>query len=101
MSFPTKEERSKCWTSRDTYWQCLSENAPQHSSTSGEKVPDICKQLRKTFETSCPSQWVKHFDRKRTYEQFKEKMDKGFDPLEEQMKEKPQQKKNIYILYWT
>jgi len=33
---------------------------------------------------------VKHFDRKRTYELFKIRMEKGFDPLEE----KQQQQKN-------
>ncbi|KNC26528.1 hypothetical protein FF38_04162 [Lucilia cuprina] len=64
MSFLNKEERAKCWGHRDEYWKCLSENAPQHSSTSGEKVPDACKKLRKLFETSCPSTW-------------------GYDPLDE------------------
>ncbi|XP_018784256.1 PREDICTED: cytochrome c oxidase assembly factor 6 homolog [Bactrocera latifrons] len=86
MSFPTKEERTRCWASRDEYWECLNENAPKHSSTSGEKVPDVCQKLRKAFEGSCPRQWVKHFDRKRTYEQFKERMEKGYDPLEEKNK---------------
>lgn len=86
MGFPTKEERAKCWESRDIYWQCLDESAPTHSSTSGEQVPKVCRELRKIFETSCPGQWVKHFDRKRTYEQFKVKMEKGYDPLEERKK---------------
>ncbi|EDW82691.1 uncharacterized protein Dwil_GK24999 [Drosophila willistoni] len=90
MSFPDKSERAKCWTARDDYWKCLDENAPKHSSTSGEKVPNACQILRKAFVQSCPGQWVKHFDRKRTYEQFKEKMAKGYDPLEERKgSEKP------------
>jgi len=82
MSFPTKEERAKCWNNRDAFWACLDSTAPQHSSTSGEKVPEQCVKLRKLFETSCPSQWVKHFDRKRNYEMFKERMKEGFDPIE-------------------
>lgn len=82
MSFLDKEERAKCWKYRDEFWKCLSENAPLHSSTSGEKVPDACKQYRKLFETNCPNTWVKHFDRKRTYEQFKEKIQQGYDPLD-------------------
>ncbi|XP_067634696.1 cytochrome c oxidase assembly factor 6 homolog [Eurosta solidaginis] len=82
MSFPTKEERERCWGARDEYWQCLTEHAPNHSSTSGEKVPEVCKKLRKVFESSCPRQWVKHFDRRRTYEQFKKRMEQGYDPLE-------------------
>ncbi|XP_037935582.1 cytochrome c oxidase assembly factor 6 homolog [Teleopsis dalmanni] len=86
MSFPNKEQRAKCWSSRDEYWKCLDQNSPQHSSTSGESVPNACKQMRKLFETSCPSQWVKHFDRKRTYEQFKAKMQEGYDPIPTEQK---------------
>lgn len=67
MSFLTKDERKKCWDSRDRYWDCL-------DGTAEEK--ERCLQLRKQYETSCPSQWVKHFDRKRTYLQFKEKIEK-------------------------
>jgi len=88
MSFPDKETRQQCWSSRDAYWKCLDDNAPKHSSTSGEKVPESCLKLRKAFESACPNQWVKHFDRKRSYEQFKEKMSKGFDPVEENLKQK-------------
>lgn len=84
MSFPTKEERSKCWNARDQFWACLESNAPKHTATSGEETPEKCEKLRKLFEKNCPGQWVKHFDRKRTYELFKKKMEKGFDPLEKQ-----------------
>ncbi|XP_055842888.1 cytochrome c oxidase assembly factor 6 homolog [Episyrphus balteatus] len=86
MSFPTKDERAKCWKARDDFWACLDTHAPGHQSTSGEAVPKQCADLRKLYEKSCPSQWVKHFDRKRTYEQFKEKVSKGFDPLEQKEK---------------
>lgn len=82
MSFPNKDEREKCWQARDIYWQCLESNAPQHNSTSGEDVPSACKKLRKAFESGCPKQWVKHFDRKRTYDQFKKRMETGFEPIE-------------------
>ncbi|XP_046384224.1 cytochrome c oxidase assembly factor 6 homolog isoform X2 [Ischnura elegans] len=67
MSFPTKDERKKCWDARDKYWSCL-DVAPEEK--------EQCLQLRKLYETSCPAQWVKHFDRKRTYLQFKEKIEK-------------------------
>lgn len=82
MSFLNKEERQKCWGDRDEYWKCLNEYAPQHNSTSGEKVPEQCKKFRKMFESSCPSIWVKHFDRKRTYTEFKKKIEQGYDPLD-------------------
>ncbi|XP_014246993.1 cytochrome c oxidase assembly factor 6 homolog [Cimex lectularius] len=75
MSFPKKEEREACWDSRDKYWQCLD------TATEPEKQ---CAQLRKFYETSCPVQWVKHFDRKRSYLKFKEKIEQhGYEPLEE------------------
>lgn len=83
MSFPSKDERAKCWIARDEFWSCLDTHAPNHQSTSGESVPKRCADLRKFYEKSCPSQWVKHFDRKRTYEQFKEQINKGYDPLEQ------------------
>lgn len=83
-SFPTKEQRRVCWESRDTYWQCLDDKAPAHQATSGDKEPAVCLQFRKLFQANCPSQWVKHFDRKRTYEQFKEKVQAGYDPLKQQ-----------------
>lgn len=74
MSLLTTEERKKCWANRDPFWKC------QHSSTSGENVPDQCQQFGKLVESSC-FQWVKHFDRKRTYDQFKARMEGGYDPM--------------------
>lgn len=86
--FPSKEQRSVCWDARDKYWQCLDKNAPEHQSTSGVAEPAACIQLRKLFLSSCPGQWVKHFDRKRTYDLFKLKMEKGYDPLAENRESK-------------
>lgn len=91
MSFPDREQRTKCWTARDDYWKCLDEHAPQHNSTSGEKVPSACQKFRKLFESNCSMQWVKHFDRKRTFEHFKERMNKGYDPLDERSQSRQQQ----------
>lgn len=33
---------------------------------------------------------IRHFDRKRTYEQFKKRMEKGFDPLKNEQKQQQQ-----------
>ncbi|CAG9761976.1 unnamed protein product [Ceutorhynchus assimilis] len=65
MSFPTKEERAVCWSARDKYWECLDKGAESQ-----------CKEFRKLYEQSCTAQWVKHFDRKRSYLAFKEKIEK-------------------------
>lgn len=81
MSFPDKAQRQQCWDSRDKYWQCLDKYAPEYTPSSGQDGPKECAQIRKLYESSCPAQWVKHFDRKRTYEQFKEKLNAGYDPV--------------------
>lgn len=83
MSFPDKGHRELCWKARDSYWDCLDKNAPEYSATSGKPEPKACIQLRKLFEKNCPAQWVKHFDRKRNYEQFKAKMSQGQDPIKD------------------
>ncbi|KAJ8952406.1 hypothetical protein NQ318_014498 [Aromia moschata] len=77
MSFPTKVERSLCWEARDKYWECL-DNKKESDKDS------ICVEFRKVYEKSCSSQWVKHFDRKRNYLQFKEKIEKDGIPSKHQ-----------------
>lgn len=84
MSFPTREERAKCWSARDKYWECLDKNNIQGSPNSNDKV---CKEFRQFYEQNCSAQWVKHFDRKRNYLVFKEKIEKeGYEPLESEKK---------------
>ncbi|XP_022901509.1 cytochrome c oxidase assembly factor 6 homolog [Onthophagus taurus] len=78
MSFPSREERAKCWGARDQYWECLDKNQIGDSAKDGP-----CAQFRKMYEQSCSGQWVKHFDRKRNYLKYKEKIEKdGYEPLE-------------------
>ncbi|XKL62270.1 hypothetical protein PGB90_002103 [Kerria lacca] len=67
MSFPTKDQRQKCWGAKDKYWECL-ESSSEHQ--------EACAELRTVYETLCPAQWVKHFDRKRSYLIFKEQIEK-------------------------
>lgn len=84
MSFPTREERSKCWSARDKYWECLDKNKVQESPS---KPQTVCSEFRKMYEQSCSAQWVKHFDRKRNYLIFKDKIEKeGYEPLESDKK---------------
>lgn len=79
MSFPTKEERTKCWDARDKYWECLDKHNISDAVKEGP-----CVEFRKIYEECCLPQWVKHFDRKRSYLQFKNKIEKeGYEPLSE------------------
>lgn len=48
MSFPNKEERTKCWNYRDEYWNCLDEG----------KSETECKKFREQYEKFCPALWV-------------------------------------------
>ncbi|XP_042665529.1 cytochrome c oxidase assembly factor 6 homolog [Centrocercus urophasianus] len=74
MSAPTMEERKACWAARDEFWRCLdghTEDAPR------------CEKLRRSFESLCPQQWVKYFDKRRDFLKYKEKLEsEGFQPPE-------------------
>lgn len=83
MSFPDKAQRKVCWDSRDRYWACLDDKNIKDSLLK----PKACAELRRVFEKSCPTQWVTHFDRKRDFEVFKERMQKeGFEPIKDEAK---------------
>lgn len=74
MSAPNKEQRKICWNARDKYSQCLDQYAPSYLPTSGEKGPNECEKLRSEMINECPAKWVQHFDQRRGYEQYKQKM---------------------------
>ncbi|XP_002717374.1 cytochrome c oxidase assembly factor 6 homolog [Oryctolagus cuniculus] len=72
MAAPTMKERQACWGARDEYWKCLDEHMEDASQ---------CRKLRSSFESSCPQQWIKYFDKRRDYLKFKEKFEAGqFQP---------------------
>jgi len=93
MSFPSKSDREKCWNSRDALWECLDKAAASVGGGGSSKgrngdaeidaqhMATVCSQFRVAYESSCPKQWIKHFDRKRAYLKFKDKIQKdGYEP---------------------
>ncbi|KAL7632335.1 UNVERIFIED_CONTAM: hypothetical protein RMT77_017338 [Armadillidium vulgare] len=74
-AFPNKEARYICWNSRDDYWKCIDSDGN-------------CESLRKIFEEKCPPIWVKHFDRRKQYLDFKEKLKDGYEPLSDENNQK-------------
>ncbi|XP_008147999.1 cytochrome c oxidase assembly factor 6 homolog [Eptesicus fuscus] len=71
MAAPSMKERQACWGARDEYWKCLDEH----------EDAGPCQTLRRSFEASCPQQWIKYFDKRRDYLKFKEKFEAGqFQP---------------------
>ncbi|NXG28094.1 COA6 factor, partial [Dromaius novaehollandiae] len=74
MSAPTMEERKACWRARDEFWECLDKNSEDASN---------CQKLRLSFESRCPQQWVKYFDKRRDYLKYKKKLEmEGYFPPE-------------------
>lgn len=78
MSFPKKAERIKCYSARDEYWNCMDQQG-ENSDT----IETACANFKKLFEQNCPAQWVTHFERKYRYLKFKEKVEGGYDPVEQ------------------
>nr|XP_053628193.1 cytochrome c oxidase assembly factor 6 homolog isoform X2 [Cherax quadricarinatus]XP_053628194.1 cytochrome c oxidase assembly factor 6 homolog isoform X2 [Cherax quadricarinatus] len=72
--FPNKESRYQCWESRDKLWECLDLGG----------TDETCKEFRNKYVELCPGTWVKHFDRKRKYQLFKEQINQGYEPLDSQ-----------------
>ncbi|XP_026560987.1 cytochrome c oxidase assembly factor 6 homolog [Pseudonaja textilis] len=68
MSAPSMKERKACWDARDFYWKCLDENM---------KDTLKCDKLKCSFENLCPPQWVKYFNKRRDYLQYKAQMEAG------------------------
>ncbi|CAH2251218.1 cytochrome c oxidase assembly factor 6 homolog [Pelobates cultripes] len=76
MAAPTAKERKACWDARDQYWHCLDSNRDDDTK---------CQALRHCFESRCPQQWLKYFDKRRDYLKFKEKLEMGeYQPPETQ-----------------
>ena len=82
-SFPKKEDRKRCYAARDEYWNCMD----LHEGKEEKELHEVCKKVQQLFQSNCPDQWVKHFDRKYKYQKFKQQLaDSGVDPVEETVK---------------
>lgn len=83
MSFPLKEQRLKCYSARDEFWNCLDRHNYAKNLENDDEIPDECKKLKTLFKTECPQQWVQHFNRKYNYLKFKEKIETGYEPIDD------------------
>ncbi|KAK2832564.1 hypothetical protein Q7C36_016026 [Tachysurus vachellii] len=74
MSAPNAKQRQACWGARDELWKCLDLNLDNTA---------VCEEYHRVYKASCPAQWVKHFDKRRDFLKYKEKLEKeGFEPAE-------------------
>ncbi|ESP02868.1 hypothetical protein LOTGIDRAFT_185601 [Lottia gigantea] len=72
MAYPNKEEREICYKARDDFWKCVEDN-------DGDKSK--CKKLRSIYESKCSKSWVKHFDKRVEFLNYKKQMAAGYDPI--------------------
>ena len=52
---PSREERAKCWKSRDAFFKCLDEH---NAGDDPSEFPKACAKDRSKFESACASSWV-------------------------------------------
>lgn len=51
---PTREDRQKCWETRDAYFACLDRAEVIKAGTEGK----ACSSERDTYEKNCAKSWV-------------------------------------------
>ena len=72
-----REQRCICHAARDAYFKCTKYNIQDN----GEMVE--CRELRNTFEQSCPAKWFHLFieNRRKVYEEWNRTRGKTVNPL--------------------
>ncbi|EGD82380.1 hypothetical protein PTSG_11412 [Salpingoeca rosetta] len=75
----SKEQRKACWAARDEYYHCC--------ATKGKEA---CDDLKKKFYEQCPTAWVRHFERRHMYDQYRQKLlTQGYKLKEKEDSESP------------
>lgn len=69
-----KEDRAKCWATRDAYWNCVIDllKKPENKDFGDTEIRQRCIGERDAYEAICPGVWVEHFDKKKEFELFKQ-----------------------------
>ncbi|KAG9077201.1 hypothetical protein FS749_010936 [Ceratobasidium sp. UAMH 11750] len=61
MSAPNREERKRCWDSRDAYFGCLDRAGVVAPGREG----GTCNAENKIYEKNCAASWVAYFNKQR------------------------------------
>ncbi|KZO91100.1 hypothetical protein CALVIDRAFT_489578 [Calocera viscosa TUFC12733] len=59
---PKRDDRKRCWDSRDAYFLCLDK---ANLLAPGSETGSTCAKERKGYEASCAKSWVEYFDKRR------------------------------------
>ncbi|KAF8463934.1 cytochrome oxidase c subunit VIb-domain-containing protein [Russula ochroleuca] len=57
----SREDRSKCWETRDAYFSCLDAAEVVVPGTEGSK----CASQRNAYEQNCAKSWIDYFNQRR------------------------------------
>ncbi|KAH9988854.1 cytochrome oxidase c subunit VIb-domain-containing protein [Russula vinacea] len=57
----SREDRSKCWETRDAYFSCLDAAEVVVPGTEGSK----CASQRNAYEKNCAKSWIDYFNQRR------------------------------------
>ncbi|KAF9048920.1 cytochrome oxidase c subunit VIb-domain-containing protein [Panaeolus papilionaceus] len=60
-SAPTRENRKRCWETRDAYFACLDKAAVVKPGDEGT----VCNADKKLYEENCAKSWIEYFNQRR------------------------------------
>ncbi|KAJ7266587.1 cytochrome oxidase c subunit VIb-domain-containing protein [Mycena rebaudengoi] len=58
---PSREERQKCWESRDAYFACLDDVGVVKAGTEGK----ACTTENRAYQKNCAQSWITYFNERR------------------------------------
>ncbi|KAI5119452.1 hypothetical protein M0805_008389 [Coniferiporia weirii] len=68
---PARQDRQKCWESRDAYFACLDASGVVKPGEEGK----ACSAQLKSYENDCAKSWIEYFNQRRVLaEQQKESL---------------------------
>ncbi|KAI6099823.1 cytochrome oxidase c subunit VIb-domain-containing protein [Pisolithus thermaeus] len=60
-SAATRNDRQRCWESRDLYFDCLDGAGVLKAGEEG----NICTKEKRAYETNCAKSWIDYFNKRR------------------------------------
>ncbi|KAL4066727.1 cytochrome oxidase c subunit VIb-domain-containing protein [Scleroderma citrinum] len=60
-SAATRQDRQKCWESRDSYFGCLDRAGVLKAGEEG----NICSKEKSGYEANCAKSWIDYFNKRR------------------------------------
>ncbi|THV00546.1 hypothetical protein K435DRAFT_827968 [Dendrothele bispora CBS 962.96] len=64
-SAPTRQDRQKCWESRDAYFSCLDNVGVVKAGDEKSKGSNVCASEGKGYEENCAKSWIEYFNQRR------------------------------------